>query len=256
MVKLVVKKVSLPCWAPRLVPVKLRVQAPVEKVVQVSLSEKLPTMRNGANPVTVNVTSWLKFPEKWLPSGAAEIPVAETEPLIVSPWTSEHALKVIVAEVPSALMSAVTEPLTAHGVVRAAAPTTFCEAESCVFESRATARSARVTARGCGAAVVSNPVAVPSAPPPPTAGLSAVALTCSALLAVTPTGVLGGGVNPAGPPPPPPPPPPPQKKSRAPRRAPPICSRPFFRLEFGEHGTSLWRTCIGPGRRRPLLQPR
>src|SRR6266704_3764959 len=160
-------QVSAPCWAPRLVPVKLSVQSPVEKLVQVSLIEKLPTIRVGANPVAVNVMSWLKFPEKWLPSDAAEIPVPETEPLIVSPATSEHALKVIVPDVPSALMSDVTEPLTAHGFVWAAAATTPCEAESCVFESRATARSARVTARGCGAAVVSNPATVPGAPPPP-----------------------------------------------------------------------------------------
>src|SRR6266581_1488218 len=203
-------QVSLPCWAPRLVPVKLLVQSRVE-VLQFSPIEKLPTIRAGANPVSVIVISILKFPEKWLPSDAAETPVAEAEPLIVSPAMSEQALKVMVPEVPSALMSAVTEPLTAHGVVWAAAPTTLCEAESCVFESRATARSARVTARVCGAAVVSNPATVVSAPPPPTAGLSAVAPTCVALVAVTATGVLGGGVNPVGPPPPPPPPHPQRK---------------------------------------------
>src|SRR3989442_738455 len=207
-------QVSLPCWAPRLVPVKSLVQSWVE-VLQFSTIEKSPTIRSGANPVTVNVISTLKLPEKWLPSDVAETPVAEAEPLIVWPAMSEQGLKVIVPDVPSALMSAVIEPLTAHGVVLAAAPTTLCEAESCVFESRATARSARVTARVCGAAVVSTPATVVSAPPPPTAGLSAVALTCVALLAVTPTGVLGGGVNPTGPPPPPPPPPPhPQRKAK------------------------------------------
>src|SRR5256885_8554965 len=156
-------QVWLPCWAPRLVPVKLSVQSPVEKLVQVSSIEKLPTTRNGANPVSVNVMSWLKFPEKWLPSGATETPVAEAEPLIVSPATSEHASNVNVTDVPSALTSDVIEPLTAHLTVLAAAATTLCEAESCVFESRATARSVRVTARVCGAAVVSNPVVAPSA---------------------------------------------------------------------------------------------
>src|SRR2546421_201911 len=102
-------QVSLPCWAPRLVPVKLLVQSRVE-VLQFSTIEKSPTIRSGANPVTVNVTSILKFPEKWLPSGAAETPVPETEPLIVSPAMSEQALKVIVPELPSGLNSAVTEP--------------------------------------------------------------------------------------------------------------------------------------------------
>src|SRR5436190_20322171 len=133
-------QVSLPCWAPRLVAVKLSVQSWVE-VLQYSTIEKSPTSRSGANPVSVNVISNLKFPEKWLPSDAAEIPVAETEPLIVSPAISEHALKVIVTDVPSALTSAVNEPPKRHGVVWAAAPTTPCEAESCVCESRATARS-------------------------------------------------------------------------------------------------------------------
>src|SRR5438309_62532 len=207
-------QVSLPCWAPRLVPVKLLVQSWVE-VLQVSPIEKLPTIRVGANPVSVNVMSMLKFAERLLPSDATETCVAEAEPLIVSPAMSEHALKVIVTDVRSALTSAVTEPLTAHGVVWAAAATTLREAESCVFESRATARSARVTARVCGAAVVSNPATVPSAPPPPTAGLSAVAATRVALAAVTLTGALGGGVNPAGPPPPPPPPPHPQRKAKS-----------------------------------------
>ena len=102
-------QVSLPCWAPRLVPVKLSVQSWVE-VLQFSTIEKSPTIRSGANPVSVNVISNLKFPERWLPSDAAKNPVAETEPLIVSPATSEHALKVIVPEVPSALKSAVLKP--------------------------------------------------------------------------------------------------------------------------------------------------
>src|SRR5438034_4435133 len=119
-------QVSLPCWAPRLVPVKLLVQS--FEVLQVSSIEKSPTIRSGANPVTVNVTSILKFPRKRLPS--KETPVAEAEPLSVSPAMSEQALKVMVPELPSALMSAVTEPLTAHGVVCAVAPTTPCDAES------------------------------------------------------------------------------------------------------------------------------
>ena len=109
-VKLVMNQVWLPCWAPRLVPLKLSVQSPVEKLVQVSSIEKLPTTRNGANPFAVNVRSTLKFPEKRLRSGATETPVAEAEPLIVSPATSEHALKVIVPDVPSALMSTVFVP--------------------------------------------------------------------------------------------------------------------------------------------------
>src|SRR2546427_10129166 len=131
-------EVSLPWWARRLVPVKLLVQSRVG-VLQFSTIEKSRTIRSGANPVTVNVISTLKFREKWLPPDAAETPVAEAEPLIVSPAISEQALKVMVPDVPSALMSAVIEPLTVHGVVRAAAPTKLCEAESCAFESRATA---------------------------------------------------------------------------------------------------------------------
>src|SRR5207302_4189505 len=110
-------QVWLPCWVPRLVPVKLSVQSPVEKLVQVSSTEKLPTTRNGANPVAVSGMSWVKFPEKRLPSDAAEIPVADTEPLIVWPETSEHAMKVIVHEVRSALTSAVNEPPKRHWVV-------------------------------------------------------------------------------------------------------------------------------------------
>src|SRR5436190_980418 len=238
-------QVSLPCWAPRLVPVKLLVQSRVEKLLQFSLIEKSPTIRSGANPVTVNVKSTLKFPEKWLPSDAAETPVAEAEPLSVSPAMSEQALKVNVPAVPSALMSAVTEPLTAHGNVWAAAPTTPCEAESCVFESRATARSASVTARVCGAAVVSNPEAVPSAPPPPTAGLSAVALTCVALAAVTATGVLGGGVNPAGPPPPPPPHP--QRKAKSSAATCRYVVDPFSALNLRSMEVSLRTLYLGRG---------
>src|SRR5712691_7412708 len=111
-VKLVMNQVSVPCAAPRLVPVKVPEQSKVV-VSQVSLIEKPPTTRNGAIPVSVNVTSMLKVAEKLLPSDAAVAPVTEAEPLIVSPETSEHALNVIVADVP--LTSSVTEPLTAHG---------------------------------------------------------------------------------------------------------------------------------------------
>src|SRR5947207_3717034 len=92
-----------------------------------------------------------------------------------------------------------------------------------------------------------SPVAVPCAQLPSTEGLSAVALTCVALAAVTATGVLGGGVNPAGPPPPPPPPPHPQRKAKGSAATCRYVVDPFSALNLRSMEVSLRTLYLGRG---------
>src|SRR5688572_9806503 len=107
MLKLLMNHTSRPCAAPRLLPEKMPVQlTPGE--AQVSLIEKLPTIRSGGDPLTVNVTSTPKDSEKVVE--VSEIPVTVTDLLMTSPGKSEQLLNWIVPEV--LLPSTVTVPLS------------------------------------------------------------------------------------------------------------------------------------------------